>query len=1141
MLNRELFTRTPDAKNLPNDGVVNINSQDEAIVRYELETFVCEGEYAGGLKRILTTYLQHIDQSKQPAVWVSGFFGSGKSHLVKMLGYLWENRAFANGDTARLITKLPDSVQDLFVELSRKQDIQGKLAVTGTLKDFPSSDIRYSFLQLLLSALGLPAQLHLFKFVHWARHEGIYEKLEATLHAQGKMLSRELNNLYVSKALAEAVRVALPGYADTEAQVRENFKANFKAEKTVSREVMLATIKDEILPLQFGAKIPCLLIVLDEVQQFINQQGGRAIDIQNLAQDLCEQFQGKLLLVSTGQNALSETEQLQPLTDRFSVKVSLTDTDVETVTRKTVLAKKPASVAPLTQVLDAASGEVARNLAGSSFAYLTADHAQLTADYPILPSTRKFWRRVLQTVDTAGLEGQLRSQLRIVNEGVNQVAWKPVGHVVPADFVFWQKQSQLAQSAVLLNETQNLIERRKTEGPTGELESRVLAVVFLLDELVRKGGAATKIEANENTIAELLLEDLTTNSETLRQQVKAAVQRLTEEQHLMQIGAEYRLQTAIGAEWLKEFRNQETKITSTGDDLIQRLRRERISAFFKTRTQAIIVQHGSSKLRRDFEVWNRPERPTLDARLHLWVRDGWSDSETQFLHEIRSEGPSVALAYAFVAKQREADLRRELVRYLAASATLEAKGLTTSREAEQAQSSMKTQQGLADAAVQNLIETACKEATIYLAGGTKIDGGDVTANIREALNKLADRQFPEFQAKADFVGWDAAMRKALANAPDALASAGWPGEAKDHPMAQEILRFLGNATHSGRAIQQQFERAPYGWQPEAINAILLMLRLTEQVSTLEPILNMQKIAAAQFKRESVALDAREKIALKKLYQTAGINCPNGQELATSEDYLTKLLALAQQAGGAAPQPEPVNLAPLRELKDRTGNERLKALVEQKDTLAGWYSTWTQQAATAQKRLPQWQLLRSLLAQAPADLTEVTGLRADVAALENDRLLLHEPDLVAPLLQQLAEALKKALSELKQRYLAAYEEQMAALQADTYFDKLTPEQKNELLRQNQLLGKPELKSYDAPALLATLEHISLESWVTRIAALGSQFQAAQAAAVKLAAPKARSFRLPRPTLTTPAELDDYLADLRQELEQLMASGESVILS
>lgn len=186
MKNKELFNLNPEENNLLNDGVVEINiSKDKnglATLRHELKTFVCEGEYQKGLYRILDTYLKFIDQPKQPAVWVSGFFGSGKSHLVKMLGYLWQDYKFQNGETARTIKPLPQDIKDLFVELERKQEIHGKLSIVGTLKDFPSTDIRYSFLQLVLNALGLPPQYHHFKFVYWAKQEGIYDDLKNIIY-----------------------------------------------------------------------------------------------------------------------------------------------------------------------------------------------------------------------------------------------------------------------------------------------------------------------------------------------------------------------------------------------------------------------------------------------------------------------------------------------------------------------------------------------------------------------------------------------------------------------------------------------------------------------------------------------------------------------------------------------------------------------------------------------------------------------------------------------------------------------------------------------------------------------------------------------------------------------------------------------
>ena len=160
MKNLELFTLDPVRVNLKNEGVAKLRAindqEDVAIAEYELRTFVCEGEYHEGLRKILEFYLRNFDEQEQPAFWVSGFYGSGKSHLVKMASYLWEDYVFPGGQTARTLKALPQDIQDLLVEIDRKQGTYGKLSVSGTLRDFPSRNIHYSFLQILLNCLGLP-------------------------------------------------------------------------------------------------------------------------------------------------------------------------------------------------------------------------------------------------------------------------------------------------------------------------------------------------------------------------------------------------------------------------------------------------------------------------------------------------------------------------------------------------------------------------------------------------------------------------------------------------------------------------------------------------------------------------------------------------------------------------------------------------------------------------------------------------------------------------------------------------------------------------------------------------------------------------------------------------------------------------
>ena len=100
----DVLARDPRTWSIPNVGVAKVGrartNEEQGVLKYELQSFVAEGEYEAGLDRILTSYLTHLDRDSQPAAWVSGFFGSGKSHLVKVLDALWRDVAFDDGAKA---------------------------------------------------------------------------------------------------------------------------------------------------------------------------------------------------------------------------------------------------------------------------------------------------------------------------------------------------------------------------------------------------------------------------------------------------------------------------------------------------------------------------------------------------------------------------------------------------------------------------------------------------------------------------------------------------------------------------------------------------------------------------------------------------------------------------------------------------------------------------------------------------------------------------------------------------------------------------------------------------------------------------------------------------------------------------------
>src|SRR3990172_438252 len=220
---KDVLQRDASTHPLANQGQARIadKSNDKVFeeLRGELSTFVCEGQYADGIQRILSSYLGNVTQTSQKAAWVSGFFGSGKSHLLKMLCHLWADTKFPDGATARsLVPSMPDDLRSLLREL----DTAGKrggglLAAAGALPSGTTDHVRLTILAVLLRGVGLPDQYPQAQFCLWLRDQGWFDKVKSAVESAGKQWTSELNNLYVSGHIARALIACDPNFAGAEA------------------------------------------------------------------------------------------------------------------------------------------------------------------------------------------------------------------------------------------------------------------------------------------------------------------------------------------------------------------------------------------------------------------------------------------------------------------------------------------------------------------------------------------------------------------------------------------------------------------------------------------------------------------------------------------------------------------------------------------------------------------------------------------------------------------------------------------------------------------------------------------------------------------------------------------------------------
>lgn len=1147
MKNREIYVHDPYTNELLNNGVAVVkdtaSAEELRTLQYELSTFVCDGQYEKGLLRILESYLRNLDKPEQPAVWVSGFYGSGKSHLVKMLRALWVDTEFPDGATARGLARLPDSVSDALRELSTAGRRFGGLhAAAGTLGAGAGDHARLTVLGIVFRSVGLPEQYPLARFVMRLRDIGKLDAVREEVERQGKQWDSELRHLAASPVIAAALLEHDAGFGDTPAEVRETLRAQYPARTTdVSNEEMVTAIRDALAP---TGEFPCTLLALDEVQQYINEVGDRTRVIQEIAETCRTRFGGRLLLVATGQSALTGTPQLQRLQDRFRVLVHLSDEDVDTVIRKIVLQKKPDAQDRIDTVLKTHGGEISRHLTESKIGPVPEDDRWLVADYPLLPTRRRFWERALRAIDQGGVQGQLRNQLKTVHEAVRATADAPLGTVVGTDFLFDQQAIPLLQTGALSQQVYNFIQEKKNGSDDDVLQARLLALIYLIGKLPRQGVGDLGIRAVPDTLADLLVTDLAEGSAPLRNRIPKLLEDLEAGGHLMKIDGEYRLQTAEGAEWERDYRARRNSCFAN-DAAIASDRAALLSKEATAQIGKLNLRQGETKTPRSYQLFFGAEFPKTDGyTIPIWIRDGWSDDEQTFMNDVRRAGNNDPTIFVWIPRRDGQDLISALVDCRAAQETLDARGIPSSQDGKDARASIENRKLDAERKLRDqILPDIFRQARVLLAGGEEVGGGSLQERIRIAAERSLVRLFPEFD-EADDPRWSKVLERARNGDGGPLQAIGHHTETEKHPVAAKILTFVGPGK-KGAEIQKHFTGSPYGWPSDAVDGALYALLATGHIRatfdhqpTQAGTLERRRIAAAEFRREHVVITTAQRIQLRKLLQAAGIAATPNREEAAVGLLFDRLRTLAREAGGDAPLPERPSTQHIEDLAARTGNDQLVALVEARETIEANLKAWQAAAVKAKQRTERWERLQRLLSHANA-LEGVDAIREQVEVIREKRQLLHDPDPTEPQADKLVQLLRSALQAAEREYRATFQRELAALEATQEWSRLEAAQQEQIRRSLGLLEAPSVKTGTIDDVLASLQAISLGDWRNRTDALPQRFQQARLEAAKLSAPKARPVPLPKATLHTGEELEEWLEKARSVLAKALEEGPVIV--
>ncbi len=1148
MLNREIYAKDPLANQIANNGVAEVKDDQSAqalkTLRYELETFVCDGEYERGLDQILDRFIENVEQGReQPGVWISGFYGSGKSHLAKMLRSLWIDFDFSDGTTARGIAQLPRDIQDSLKRLSNESRKHGGLhAASGTLGQGVGDQVRLALLGIVFKSAGLPELYHIAQFVIWLKEEGIYDQVRKEVESKGKTWDREINSLLMSSLIHRAVLRAKPELAKDEQEIRSLIKDQFKRANDVSNDEMVSAIKNA---LSKGSEFPLTLIVLDEVQQYIGDNSDRAYQVQEAVEACSKHFKGRLLFVGTGQNALSGTTSLSKLMGRFQLPVQLSDTDVEAVIRKIILQKKSSCLGDVEKVLQENLGEVSRHLEGSKLAHTTDDESVMVLDYPILPARRRFWEKVLRVIDTTGTVSQLRNQLKVIHEATKRTAELPLGHVVTGDFIYGQQATTLLQNGVISKEVNETITKLDNGSSVEKLRAKILSLVFLIGKLPTETTADSGIRATAQMVADLLVEDITQDSSDLRRQVAEQLDALQQAGTVMAMttatgDTEYRLQTRESSEWHDKYRQHESEY-SGNPQRIEVARDELLRTKVRQVGGELRLTQGSSRESRKLELCFEPELPRdADKKIYAWIQNGWKTNESSYVADARGDDKKRGTLYVYIPAHNRDEINRAIVTAKAAETTLSLGGTPSSPEGKDARAAMETRRSEANKMLESLLDEVFKSVQVRISGGTELDGDNLKQKLEAGMQSALARVYSQFDV-SDSAAWSKVLENARkAGGETALKAVNHAGDADKYPVCAQILRYIGSGK-KGNEIRENFQGAPFGWSQDAIDGALYALlasgHLKAKNANHEPVtaasLERKALTQTTFDVENVTVTTKQKLDVRRLLVST-VGCNPGEEESKIAEFLAWTRDLADKAGGSPPLPHKPDLSLIDEIAGEAGNSRIVKLFDHREQIETAITRWQAQAQQIEERRPDWDRLQTLITLSRG-LSFHDDLKRESDAIANGRRLTDPQNPVETNVKEAADNLRASIQHHFDAYKLAFADELVSIESDENWCKLDVAKQEELLSRRGLNPpkQPSLNSTDE--IIDSLEACSIDQWVDRTAAVHSKFESAREEAAKLLMPKAVRANLPRGTLSSDAEIQAWLQEAEKELQDKLKQG------
>lgn len=862
---KEIFAKDIDRRI---NGV--IKAHDDRDLSQEIDEYVLTNEIQENLEKFFDAY-DDPDNHVDNGAWISGFFGSGKSHLLKMLSYILGTVPDALIDKNG-VPSIP-SREHIVHTMMRKAHEQGNLELEGLLERslrIPATSMLFNIDQKADKSKQAPL---LFTFIdvfnaacgYCGGNRGV-ARFERDLDTNGKYEAfKQAFESHAGKPWEEGRDEAIlwdmeigQAYADVSGTApQHDIIGRYEQGFSASVDSFTNDVVDWL-----GRQSPDhrVLFMVDEVGQFIGDSTHRMLDLQSIAEDLSVKTNGRAWIVVTSQENLDtiisgqnqrQGNDFSKIQGRFSIKLKLNSADTIEVIQKRLLDKKPAYIPELEQLWEHEHDNM-RTLfefnANTLFQNTKAgSEADFVASYPFLNYEFGLLQTAFRAMSDFGMfsgrhssVGE-RSMLSAWSATLQTAADKRLGYLVPFDRLFDGIKDILQSS-----QTHRITEADQRLDPdVHDLGVRLLKVLLMVKHI-------EGFKTTPRNLRILLTDGFDVDVTDLERRIVDTLTVLENHTYVQRINDTYHYLTNE-----EQDIEQEIKNTDIDDNAVSKYLKE---AFVDmVGAQSIVYGAQRTPFKYTLSIDGLAQGRTESIGLDLWTHDSASD----LMRRTTGDTHTISL----LLNQSDTNLFND-IRMIAKTNTFLKRNLDMTDKTSTRQAIITAKQAQKDTQERNVrlrVQEAIKTGSFYYNGETvDVAGSDVPSKIVSAMSDVIKHFYYDYAMLSDLVCHDNEIDKfrSIGAGDEGAMLDGTNVEIRRiAPIAGNIVDKVTRETNQKRTVSVKdlvdiYHESPYGW-PDDI--ILCMLAYLYGAHRVELTIDAHAVAGTQLaallrntkKRESI--------------------------------------------------------------------------------------------------------------------------------------------------------------------------------------------------------------------------------------------------------------------------------------------------